>query len=390
MFFESVELRFFRNYSHVRLEFHKGLNAFLGENGQGKSNLLEALYFLMRGHSFRALEKDSLLQRENGRTQPASVVKAHVVKDELHNEVSLRIQDHRKKIELNNKSISRSNLWQYFPCVIFSPESLSSVKGGPEQRRELVDELLLLLSPKASQLIGDYQKVLKSRNRVLKNMKLGEVTFDQGLQLLESLNPIFLNVAAKLTAERILALRNIAPDLSETLKKVLNKNVDISVDYLMSSERANAFDQSEIHDALRLRILQLQKAEIETGTSLVGPHKHDIRFMIDAHDSRYYCSQGQQRALILSFKMAQIMYHGKVHREQPILLLDDVLSELDAERRANLIEFLKGINSQIFLTTTDLSFPEHFLAKDMAVHRIAGGKIQRLEEVNECHQVRSP
>lgn len=101
-----------------------------------------------------------------------------------------------------------------------------------------------------------------------------------------------------MTAERILALRNLAPDLRETLKKVLNKNVDISVDYLMSSEQANAFDSSEIHDALRLRLLQLQKAEIESGTSLVGPHKHDIRFMIDAHDSRYYCSQGQQKELL--------------------------------------------------------------------------------------------
>lgn len=388
MYFESVELRFFRNYSHVRLEFHKGLNAFLGANGQGKSNLLEALYYIMRGHSFRALEKDSLQQRIGGHIQPASVVKAHVVKEDLHNEIALRIQDGRKKIELNNKNISRAQLWRYFPCVIFSPESLSSVKGGPEQRRELVDELLLLLSPRASQLLNDYQKVLKSRNRVLKDMKKGEISFDKGLQLLESLNPLFLRSATQLTSERLLALRNLTPDLKETLQKVLNRNVDISVDYLMSSELINAYDLSEIHDALRLRLLQLQKAEIETGTSLVGPHKHDIRFMIDAHDSRYYCSQGQQRALILSFKMAQIMYHGKVHQEQPILLLDDVLSELDAERRSNLVEFLKRINSQIFLTTTDLSFPKHFL--DMAVHRIESGTIKRLEEVSECHQVHNP
>jgi DNA replication and repair protein RecF len=120
---------------------------------------------------------------------------------------------------------------------------------------------------------------------------------------------------------------------------------------------------------------ELLDAELSSGVSLVGPHKHDLRFLYGQKDSRFYCSQGQQRAIILSFKMAQIVYHRKVHGVYPLLLLDDVLSELDKNKRDALIAFLHEINTQTFITTTDFTLPESFHLKEISVIRINDGKI---------------
>src|SRR5262249_11042220 len=138
---------------------------------------------------------------------------------------------------------------------------------------------------------------------------------------------------------------------------------------------ANDWDRLKILDIMHQRSLDLRSKELDSGMTLVGPHRHDIRFLFAGKDSRYFCSQGQQRALILSYKMAQIMYHSRTHQVFPFLLLDDVLSELDPDRRTNLVRFLKVIPSQIFLTTTDLSFSLDFGDRSLSVFRIENGVI---------------
>jgi DNA replication and repair protein RecF len=126
--------------------------------------------------------------------------------------------------------------------------------------------------------------------------------------------------------------------------------------------------------------LELRSAELFSGRTLVGPHRHDIRFLFGGKDSRFFCSQGQQRALILSFKMAQILYHYRTYQVYPILLLDDVLSELDAVKRMNLVKFLRDIPAQIFLTTADLSFPMDFGERGINIFRVENGTV-KAEEV---------
>src|SRR6185312_16818402 len=167
--------------------------------------------------------------------------------------------------------------------------------------------------------------------------------------------------ATDLTWQRLEALRAILEDLNQAMNSISkNQNVDISVEYVISGENALKMSYSDVENSLQKRVLELSDAELASGSSLVGPQKHDIVFLYDQNDSRFYCSQGQQRALILSFKMAQIVYHRRVHGTYPALLLDDVLSELDPARRSSLVKFLKDIPAQIFLTTTDLSFAMDF------------------------------
>jgi DNA replication and repair protein RecF len=154
------------------------------------------------------------------------------------------------------------------------------------------------------------------------------------------------------------------------------KNVEISVDYLISGASAREFSRQQIYNALSIRLKELGAREIDVGHSLVGPHKHDVVFLYNGEDSRFFCSQGQQRALILSFKMAQIVYHYTVYQSSPILLLDDVLSELDHLKRANLVEFLKRVQSQIFITTTDIAFPHDFGDQSIAIYKLHDGRVE--------------
>ena len=227
--------------------------------------------------------------------------------------------------------------------------------------------------------MADFRKALKTRNKLLKDYLDENLDKKSTLSVLESLEPIYLNLAAQLTLKRIKLLHNMLGGIIEAMEFISKKSVDISVEYRISGEnylqKANEISLEQINNALYQRLQQLRDAELSSGSSLVGPHKHEIVFLYDQKDSRFYCSQGQQRALILAFKMAQIMYYYKLHEAYPILLLDDVLSELDFVKRGALIEFLQSIKTQIFLTTTDLHLPEELRMNESRVFEVKEGRI---------------
>jgi DNA replication and repair protein RecF len=174
---------------------------------------------------------------------------------------------------------------------------------------------------------------------------------------------------------RIAALKEILPEFNRAMQDISKKSdVDISVDYLVSGGSALASSPLEIDNAIQQRAMELRDAELSSGVSLVGPHKHDIVFLYGQKDSRFYSSQGQQRAIIWSFKMAQIVYHRSVHGLYPVLMLDDVLSELDLTKRQALISFVHDIKTQVFLTTTDFHLSESFSLDQSTVIRITNGQ----------------
>ncbi len=376
MFIDSIQLIQYRNYSRQNIRFKSGVNIFIGENGQGKTNLLEAIYTLTTGSSFRPGTTQSLINKQA--ETPNAVIQGIIENKGLKSLVRLDLSHNKKQVTLNQKKTSSSQLIKNFPMVIFSPESLSSIKEGPEQRRQLLDDCLVTHSLTNIKILQNFKKVLKNRNRLLKSIKKQEIAENEGFRLLSAMNQLFLEKATELVVVRLKALDSIEPLLVDCMREITGQsleNVDISVDYLVSSESARDKTKDWVFNALNRRMRELAQREIDSGYSLVGPQKHDIQFLFNKEDSRFFCSQGQQRALILSFKMAQIMYHYRVFQSYPILLLDDVLSELDLRKRANLIEFLKGVSSQIFITTTELSFPQKFEKKEIAVFDIANGEI---------------
>jgi DNA replication and repair protein RecF len=375
MRFRHLELRQFRNYDQARIEFHPSVNLFVGPNGQGKTNLIEALHLLTHGNSFRPGSTPVWLRR--GGEAIAGEVRGLAEKSNLLSEIAFRFSEAEKNFSLNGKRVSPSTLSNQFPSVLFSPESLAAIKEGPEQRRALLDDVLVTLGPMQERALRDFRRALRSRNRLLRDFRQGVYPEPQFVEVLDAFDEVYIPLAATLAHERILLLNQIEPLLQRAAALIDPRYfVDISVDYVISKERARHWDLRQVLDSMRSRLKSLKKFELASGTSLVGPQKHELNFLSAGNDARYFCSQGQQRALILAFKMAQIMYHDQVLQTQPLLLLDDVLSELDPEKGANLLRFLESVRSQIILTTTDIAFPFDFSDRGFAINRVTEGHVE--------------
>ncbi len=373
MFLEKIKIHNFRNFVESKADFSPRLNIFIGENGQGKTNLIEAICLSIQGETFRHADNENFVRDKND----FSLLQMNAVKKNLTYELKTQITKSRKLHFLNDKRINSSNLKKEFSTVVFSPESLAAIKEGSDFRRNLIDNLLVGFNKQNVDLVSEFRKALKTRNRILKNYSENMESKLGTIALMESINPSFFSLSTQLAIKRITALRDLLNDFNSAMQYISNNDIQIGVEYLLSGQNALNYSAQDVYDALQKRAYELREIELTRGTSLVGPHKHDIIFLYGQKDSRFYCSQGQQRAIILSFKMAQIVYHRKVHEVYPILMLDDVLSELDQQKRDTLITFLHEIKTQIFVTTTDLTLPKSFSLDEVAVHKINSGQILR-------------
>jgi DNA replication and repair protein RecF len=377
MYLSRLQLFEFRNFARLQIDLSPRLNFFLGENGQGKTNFLEAVYLLSRGSTFRAADSLSLIRQ--GAPQHRARILGHFKKGHLDYSVEFLLEGSRRSASINGKRVNSASLLRHFPTILFSPESLAAIKEGPEQRRDLVDELLINIFPRQAQLLREFSRCLRSRNRILKALAAGEPNRLALEGTLESLNKIFFLLSTHLAAARIKALKEIEPDFKHAMTFIAldpDSNGEIAVDYLISDHSAMHWTDSEVFDALCKRHQELASREMAYGASLVGPQKHDIKFLFAGNDSRFYCSQGQQRALILALKIAQIVYHHRVHQTYPVLLLDDVLSELDMKKRANLMRFLEGISAQILITATDLTWSDQFGFDRNSIFNVTNGQVE--------------
>lgn len=366
----KLRLHHFRNFMEQEVTFCSGVNILVGNNGQGKTNLLEALYLACKGRSFRYGPHDTLIEKNSS----GAFVEAQIEHRDLEYPVLVNILKSRKHHTVLGKKWTASDLNRHFQCILFSPESLSAIKESAEHRRDLVDDFVVSYDPAASELIADYRKTLRTRNKILANYveKLEDKSTTE--RLLESINERFLHLAVSLTMKRLLALREIEPDFNHAMKLISAEAFEpVEITYSFTNENRLRNSHSEIEDCLAKRMEELRQAEMSVGASLIGPHKHDIAFLYGGQDSRYYCSQGQQRALIISFKIAQIVYHRRANGFYPILMLDDVLSELDQEKQEALIRFLGSLKAQIFVTTTDVELSQNFQNGEISVLHVERG-----------------
>ena len=349
MYISKIKTKGFRNLSHLELYPNEGLNVFIGKNGHGKTNLLETIYVASKGKSFRAGSSNEWRSQnldENG----VCSLEFEIEDQNIHHNLKLGWTANAKQVLLDGKKVTTAKLIQILPIILFSPESLSSIKDGPDKRRSLVDEMLTS-SFEQQHFYYQYKKALQNRNKFLKDCKEKQ-RFEENLY--NSLNVLFLNFSTKLSIARINYLLNLEPFVKKSLSLIFDDELKYKFDYVISDRKVKDWDAKQILDLHQERASQLKVAEYKSGTSLVGAHKHDVKFYINGNDSRYYSSQGQQRGLILALKMAEVLYRFK-KGEKPILLLDDVLSELDEEKRLRLLDFLKSFKTQIFITTTELS-----------------------------------
>ncbi len=343
MYFRSTELKDFRNYTHQKLEFDKDLNLFLGSNAQGKTNILEALFAMGLGKSFRTNNDKEMIRFGCDMARIDSVIVSDDGKRET--EIDITYTQEGKMIKLDGVKLSRSaDLLENVYIVVFSPEDLKIVKEGPDNRRRFLDRELCQIKPLYYSDLGNYKKVLRQRNMLLRqnnrDMQLFSV-FDEAL----SDYGLRISDERKRFVERLQVIsEKIHSDISGNTEKI-----NISYDSKIKDIEGSAEERKEYY---RRSLEDSFESDRIKGYTGFGPHKDDLRIDVNGTDIRFYGSQGQQRTAALSMKLAEISLIKSETGCNAVLLLDDVLSELDSARQRYLIDCMKDV--QVFITATGI------------------------------------
>ncbi len=351
-------LRNYRNYERLDLEPAPGLNVFLGSNGQGKTNLLESIALLALSSSPRARRESELV----GPAAPACRVSAEVEsgggRREIQLDVSVESERSRRQILIDGVKRRAVELPGVIKVALFWPDDLGLVKGGPELRRRFLNQLLVQVEPGYASALSSYSRVVEQRNSLLKRIWSGEESADT----LSTWDAELARHGTLLVEARSLAVDELAPTAAEYHALISGGEV-LRLRYQGPAE--------DLYTAV-----QKSRAEdLRRGATSVGPHRDDLEILIDDRDARAFGSQGQQRTAVVSLKQAEVSLIRARSGEAPILLLDDVLSELDATRRAALFEAMDGAG-QVVITSVDAeSFPARMIA-GAAVRCIQAGSIE--------------
>lgn len=339
MYIETLELKAFRNYKKVNLQnIGKNINIFYGNNAQGKTNLMEAVSILAGGKSFRAgKERDFILQGMDKAYLKCDFT-SKLGKGKIE---TLLMADGKKSIKINGIPKSKiSDLYGTMYLITFVPDDLKIIKESPSLRRRFFDFEILKIKPMYYFLLKNYEKVLKEKNSLLKKTSFGDEK-----KLIDIYNDQLVEYGEQIIQHR-LSYMKLLNQYADPLHKLISGGESIFLQY------KGYGDHEAVKEVLRKKLEHAKQREMELKSAIVGPHRDDIDIIIDGKNSKIFSSQGQQRTGILSLKLGAIEIIKNKIRENPILLLDDVFSELDAERKKKLLQVIQDI--QVFITTCDL------------------------------------
>lgn len=364
MLLESLEAINFRNL-HGRIEFRPGLNVFAGENGQGKTNWLEAIGVLAATRSFRT---GKLQEAVNFEEQTASIRGNVRESPEIVRELQMIIAGNTKTLAINGKKETVQKYLGQLYAVVFNSDELEIVRGTPESRRRFLDAGIVGLHPPFVQIFTDYNRVIKQKNSLLQSMAEQNLSINAMAERLQPWNQQLIALSAKIHKARVRFVERI----NGVLEKKLFGREELSVRYLSSLEEKGDLSDYEglISERLNLRV----HAEVVSGHALIGTHRDDMELKFDGHDIRKYGSAGQQRSALLLLQLANIAVFHATHGEYPLFLIDDIDAELDYKRIGHLLAFLDG-KTQTFVTTSKESFIERF-GSAAKVFRVEGGNAE--------------
>ncbi len=336
MYIDKLSVENFRNLKKVNIDFNKNINILYGDNAQGKTSILEGIYFCATGRSHKThTDKDVINFNEN-----ETHIKTIIRDDTACDKIDVHLKKNMKKwIAVNNMPVKKiGELFGFLHIVLFAPEDLRLIKSGPSERRRFIDLEMCQLNKIYYYNLKQYCKILKQRNNLLKeiqkNKSLKDTLFVWDSQLSEF-------------GEKIIKQRQkFIYDISELASEIHNKITG-------GKERLEIIYKPNISsDMFEKKLIKNTDKDIFYGTTSTGPHKDDVSFIINGYDAKDYGSQGQQRCSALSAKLAEIEIIKKEKKTNPVLLLDDVLSELDEKRQSFLIESIKDI--QVIITCTGI------------------------------------
>ncbi|MGB7923726.1 MAG: DNA replication/repair protein RecF [Pyrinomonadaceae bacterium] len=361
MLLESLEVHNFRNLSG-KVSWGNGLNIIYGDNGQGKTNWLEAIYTLATTKSFRTQR----LQEAIRFGEDLAVVRGRVGQSlDVHRDLQVNLQGNTKSISINGKRESVARYLGQLHTVAFTADELDVVRSVPDARRKFIDRGIVSLHPAYVQTLADYNRVIKQKNRLLQDASESEMGLDQVAALIAPWNEQLVTFSAEIHRART----DYVERLNDVLERRLFEREDITIRYVSSLEGKG--DLSDYETLIAERLAFRLQAEIASGYSLIGPHRDDLEILFDNRDIRAYGSSGQQRSALIILDLASISVYHSWHSEYPLFLIDDVDAELDQRRISYLLEYLEG-RTQTFITTSKESLVEQFVAR-ANLYRISDG-----------------
>jgi DNA replication and repair protein RecF len=352
----------FRCLREIDIELASGLTVLQGANGQGKTSLLEAVGWVARARSFRGVT-DAMLVR-SGATE--AIVRAEVTTSTRQQLFEAEIKAvGRNRILCNRQPVSRArDLHGLLRVTVFAPDDLSLVKGGPAERRDFLDEILAMLAARYDAARSDFERVLKQRNALLRQ----GIRDDDARFTLDVFDDQLVHAGAELVRGRLRLLERLVPTVAQAYETLALDARPISATYVSESAAVplTASDVDAVEEQLREALTRKRRAEIDRGLTLVGPHRDELLLTIDGLDARHQASQGEQRTLALALRLAGHMVVRELAGAAPVLLLDDVFSELDGQRAAALVRNLPP--GQTLLTTAGVLPPDVEAQQTLIVH----------------------
>lgn len=359
MILEKLELKHFRNYDNLSISFNKNINIFIGNNAQGKTNILESVYVLAITKSHRLNLDLNLIKKD----YKCAKIKGTLKKkgNDLNTELEVIINTKGKKASVNKNPARRiSDYISIFNVIIFHPDDLEILKGSPSERRRFLNVEIGQLDNKYLSLLNSYNSILKNRNEYLKRINIDH--YDKNY--LDIITDQLVNCAVKIYKYR----QDFISDINDALKRA-NEKIKGLESIELKYETSISLSESDLKEALLIKFRSNLQREIIMAQTLIGPHRDDFVFFVNGKNIKDFGSQGQQRMSVLSLKLAEIEIFKAKKGEYPVLLLDDVFSELDNKKRHNVIKYLNK-RMQIMITTTDINDIDKSILKNASIFTV--------------------
>lgn len=361
---KNLRLQNYRNFEKLNLIFNPNLNIFIGNNAQGKTNILESIYVLGMTKSFLQVDDSNLISFDKGNF----FISGEVVLSEKKKKFQVSMADNTKILKINNKVINKnSDYVSKINVIVFSPNDLKLIKYNPMFRRRFINMEISQLDNFYVKLMNEYNLLLKKRNSYLKQLKNGESLNELFFNLL---NNKFIDLAIKVYLKRKEFFQLINDEITNIFFEISGFS-GLKIKYLTSFN----IEDENLADLFKKKLeINFEKEKLQ-GVSLYGPHRDDFCFFLNDLEMDSYCSQGQQRMAILSLKLAEINIFKKIKEDNPIILLDDIFSELDTDKQNKLIKYINQ-DIQTIITTTDLNKINESLLNNAKIFKVIDGKVE--------------
>ena len=362
MFFKTLELQNFRNYDNLNLKLDPHINIIVGKNGQGKTNIIESLYYIAYLKSHRISDDDILIKNDKKNFK----IKAKLKRESLLDEIKIEQNIENRKVYFNQtEMLKKGEYLELINVILFEPTNLEILKGSPNIRRDFLNDAISQINSNYYNILNDFNRLLKMRNEFLKSKRNDQ-------DYLDTLDKYYVEksiIIYQMRAKYINRINEFIADIYENIMNIPN----LKIEYRSFFEKIK--DESDLKEALLKEMKNNYEKEKYLGQTVEGPQKDDFIFMIDENNLKEYGSQGQQRGAVIALKFAEAEIVKKYKNVIPVFLLDDVFSELDGIRKNNLLKYITS-EYQVILTTTDVAKISKKIISEAKIIRIENGIIK--------------